>query len=209
MKAVSLFSSAGIGEMYLHDIGIDVVVANELIEKRARTYKFFYRNANMVYGDITKNEIKETIINKCSELGVKMLIATPPCQGMSLAGKNKSQDAMNKDPRNYLIFDVIDIIDELDLDYILIENVSRFLKLFYPFKGKWLTIIDILNKKYGENYVVEANILNAADLGVPQTRLRSVIKIYKKGLKWDNPSNVETHITIREAIGNLPSSFLG
>jgi len=34
MKAVSLFSSAGVGETYLKDLGVDVVVGAELIKKR-------------------------------------------------------------------------------------------------------------------------------------------------------------------------------
>jgi len=38
VRAVSLFSGAGIGESRLHEIGIDVKVANELIEDRASLY---------------------------------------------------------------------------------------------------------------------------------------------------------------------------
>lgn len=205
MKALSLFSSAGIGELYLEEIGIDVVVSNELIEKRAKTYEFFYPKSQIFKGDIRDKNIKDKIIDKSKELDVKMLIATPPCQGMSLAGKNKSQDDMNNDPRNYLIFDVLEVIDSLDLDYILIENVPRFLKLYYPFNNKWMNIVEILNEKYKEQYKIEADIINSADLGVPQTRMRSIIKIYKKDLKWEKPTYVEKHITVREAIEDLPS----
>ena len=39
LKGISLFASAGIGETYFKDIGIDIVVANELIERRANLYK--------------------------------------------------------------------------------------------------------------------------------------------------------------------------
>lgn len=205
MKALSLFSSAGIGEFYLEEIGIDVVVSNELIEKRAKTYEFFYPKSQMFKGDIRDKNIKDKIIDKSKKLGVKMLIATPPCQGMSLAGKNKSQDDMNNDPRNYLIFDVLEVIDSLDLDYILIENVPRFLKLYYPFNNKWMNIVEILNEKYKEKYKIEADVINSADLGVPQTRMRSIIKIYKKELKWEKPTYVDKHITVRDAIEDLPS----
>lgn len=205
MKAISLFSSAGIGEMYLKDIGIDVVLANELIEKRAKTYSFFYPETDMICGDITCSTIKDTIIKKGKELNVKILIATPPCQGMSLAGKNRNQDDMKKDTRNYLIFDVLDIIDELDLDYILIENVPRFLNVYYPYKEEWYNIEEILKEKYGCKYNIEAEVINSADLGVPQTRMRSIIKIYKKSLNWDKYDKVEEYITVEDAIGDLPS----
>ena len=39
LKGISLFASAGIGETYFKDIGIDIVVANELI---AKEHKLFY-----------------------------------------------------------------------------------------------------------------------------------------------------------------------
>ena len=33
LKGVSLFSSAGIAETYLKDVGIDIIIANELIQR--------------------------------------------------------------------------------------------------------------------------------------------------------------------------------
>ena len=45
-------------------------------------------------------------------------MATSPCQGMSTLGKKE----YNTDKRNYLIFYALDMIDQCDFDYILIEN---------------------------------------------------------------------------------------
>ena len=42
IKALSLFSNVGIGEVYLNKIGVDVCVANELLEDRARFYSHIY-----------------------------------------------------------------------------------------------------------------------------------------------------------------------
>ncbi len=39
MKAISLFSIVGIGEFYLHRLGIEVIVANELLPERAKFYQ--------------------------------------------------------------------------------------------------------------------------------------------------------------------------
>ena len=38
MNGLSLFSSAGIGETYFKEVGINIVVANELVDKRANLY---------------------------------------------------------------------------------------------------------------------------------------------------------------------------
>ena len=47
------------------------------------------------------------------------ILATPPCQGVSLIGKNKRNEQFLEDPRNFLIFHAFDIIDE-------IEKISEF-----------------------------------------------------------------------------------
>ena len=53
MNALSLFANVGIAETYLQDIGIEVVVANELDEQRAKFYSHLYPQCDMVQGDIT------------------------------------------------------------------------------------------------------------------------------------------------------------
>ena len=48
MNALSLFANVGVAEAYLSDIGINVVVANELEEDRARFYHHLYPTCNMI-----------------------------------------------------------------------------------------------------------------------------------------------------------------
>lgn len=203
IKAVSLFSSAGIGELRLPK-NIDVVIANELIESRANCYRSFYPNTKMICGDIRDNDIKREIINKSNNNKCTFLIATPPCQGFSTLGKNKRQKQYELDKRNYLIFDVFDIIDSCNFDYILIENVPMFLDVFFPYEKKKLHLMDILIDKYGDEYNIDSRVLNAKDYGIPQSRPRAIIKLWKQGLSWPWPKE-EKEITLQEAIGHLPS----
>lgn len=53
MKGLSLFFGVGIGETYLSQFGIKIVVANEIVEKRANLYRKLYSNCNMICEDIT------------------------------------------------------------------------------------------------------------------------------------------------------------
>ena len=64
IKAISLFSSAGIGELRLDRKKIKVIAANELIPQRAQCYEFFYPETEMLCGDITNPAIKDKLIEK-------------------------------------------------------------------------------------------------------------------------------------------------
>jgi DNA (cytosine-5)-methyltransferase 1 len=123
IKGISLFAGAGVGEVYLKDIGIDIVVANELIENRAKFYEHLYPYSEMIIGDIRDKEVKEEI-EKYISSDTKLLLATPPCQGVSSLGKNKLQLHYEKDNRNFLIFETFYFIDKYQFDYVLIENVA-------------------------------------------------------------------------------------
>lgn len=121
-----------------------------------------------------------------------------------MIGKNKSNDQMLADKRNYLIFHSFDIIDEVDPSFVLIENVSRFFKIKFKIDDKFYSIEEIVRNKYGEKYNIDCSIFDASDYGVPQHRERAIIRMWKKGYSWDNPEK-QRKITLREAIGDLPS----
>ena len=38
LRGLSLFANVGIAEAYLQEVGVDILIANELIEDRARFY---------------------------------------------------------------------------------------------------------------------------------------------------------------------------
>lgn len=208
MKAISLFSSAGIGELRLPKDKIDFVLANELLTPRAKCYSFFYPQTRMINGDITDPKIKADIIETANKQKVQLLLATPPCQGLSTLGKNKVQEQYINDRRNFLILEVLDIIDASDFDYILIENVPKFIEMYFPYADGFYQLGDILSKKYSNKYIIDIQVLNAKDYGIPQSRPRAITRLYKKGLKWGMPQ-VEKEITLQQAIGHLPSLEAG
>lgn len=161
IKAISVFSSAGIGELLLKNTNVEVVAANELLPKRAECYSHFYPNTDMYCGDITLEETQDYMVSAAQKSGAKMLIATPPCQGLSTLGKNKKQIHYEKDRRNYLILSALNIIDRCDFDYVLIENVPTFLEMYFPYENDYFKLEEILNKKYSSKYKIEARVLNA------------------------------------------------
>lgn len=206
IRAVSLFSSAGIGEAFLDKINIDVVVANELLNDRANLYQQIYKDTVMIPGDILSDDVFEKIVNSSGK--VDLIIATPPCQGMSVAGKNRELSLMHKDNRNLLVFRAIELIKIKKPKLVLFENVPNFLKIKLPYKNDFLFVDEILRRELGNSYIVDSNILDASDYGVPQKRTRAIVKVYKKDISWEWPAK-QKKINVEDAIGYLPSLEAG
>ena len=201
---LSLFASAGIAEMNLKKANINFVLANELLKQRAMTHEFWHPESKVICGDITNNEIKKIIIDESKKLGVDFILATPPCQGVSLIGKNKTNDEMLEDSRNFLVFHAFDIFDALNPKVIVIENVDRFLKMKFPYNNHLVNIEYILKDKYGEKYDISVNVYNSADYGVPQNRNRAIMVLTNHDYVFNEPKK-QRQITVKEAIGDLPT----
>lgn len=117
MKAISLFSCGGIGDLALKEAGIDVILANELKKERAEVFCYNFPEVEMVIGNIW--EEKDTIVNRVEKIlqgdRLDIVFATPPCQGMSKNGRGKLLNLVRKgerpkvDPRNQLVIPAIDI----------------------------------------------------------------------------------------------------
>lgn len=199
-RILSLFANIGVSEAYLEEIGFKTVVANELIEKRANLYKSIYPNTKMVSGDILNTQIFEKVITLSKSEGVNIIMATPPCQGMSTAGKNNE-----KDERNRLIIPVVNAVIELEPDYVLIENVPQILNTSIKIGNKQVLIVEYINEILGLAYEIEINTINVKNFSVPQSRERTIILLSKKNKKkWIMPNEDEKIITLKEAIGEIP-----
>ena len=207
MKGLSLFASAGVGEAYLSDVGIDIIVSNELIKRRSDLHQCLYPNCHSICGDITDSTVFEQIMMEAQ--GVDFLLASPPCQGMSIAGKNRHQDTMIQDSRNFLINYVFEAIERIKPQYVIIENVKQLLSIKLPYNDQLLSIVEILRLKFGRDYEIDARAVDSADYGVPQTRIRAIIKMYPKGTQWGWPEPVQHKVTVMDAIGHLPSLEAG
>jgi DNA (cytosine-5)-methyltransferase 1 len=199
IKGVSLFANVGIAETYIKNHNIDIVVANELLEKRASFYKEHHPNCNMICGDISNKTIFSNILSKSKELKCDFLIATPPCQGMSIAGKMREDD-----PRNSLIKYVVEFIKELKPSNIIIENVVGILNTYIINSNEKVKVINYIESELKPlDYFINYSIVDTADYETPQTRKRAIFLI-SKIKKWEFPPK-KTKITVKEAIGYLPS----
>lgn len=86
-KAISLFCSSRIGDLGLQANDIETVIANELLPERMNLFSTNFPTTKCFCGDVWN--IKKDLINyyqnnyKDSPF---IILATPPCQGMSSNG---------------------------------------------------------------------------------------------------------------------------
>lgn len=203
LKGLSLFANVGIAEAYFKGIGVDIVLANELLRDRADFYQAVYPHTEMICGDITDEATRNLIVEKAIEKGVDFIIATPPCQGMSVAG--------NRDPfdeRNQLIYYAIDVIKRVNPKFVMLENVPRLLVTKIKVDEKTMLIPEYIKEELGDQYRFnEETLVKAKDYGVPQLRERNIFLLTRKDthLVWEFPKKEEKIITLEDAIGHLPS----
>lgn len=202
MKILSLFANIGVAEAFLNEDGFNVAIANEIDTKRANIYSKIYPKTQIINGDITDKKIFERIINESKKLKIDLIMATPPCQGMSTAG------LVNKnDERNKLIIPVIDAIKQLEPKYVFIENVPNFLNTEIELKGKKVLIPSLIKQELEENYFISQVLVNTKDYSVPQARERAIFLMTnrKKNIKiWNLPKKNNKIITMKQVIGHLP-----
>jgi DNA (cytosine-5-)-methyltransferase len=229
-NAISLFSSSGIGDLGLHKNGIETVVACELLKERAELFQVNNPNSKVFNGDIweLEDEIVDYYQTNFKE-NPFIILATPPCQGMSSNGMGKMLNDFRKglrpkfDERNRLIIPAIHIIKKLRPKWIIFENVSNMVNtLIYDEKDNLVNIIDYIHEELGDEYIGEPKIINVADYGVPQNRVRllTVFSRTKMGKRYftNNKTFIPepTHskegdlltskwLTLRDTIGDLPS----
>lgn len=201
MKIISLFANIGVAEAYLSEIGFEVLLANELLERRASLYKKIYPTTKMISGSILDKKVFNSLVTESKKLKIDIVMATPPCQGMSTAGQQKKDDH-----RNNLILPTIEFIKNVNPKYVFIENVPQFLNTKIKFRTKEVLIIDLLKSELEGIYNFSINLADPKDYSVPQTRERAIILLSKKTLKkqWTLPEKHKEIITLKDAIGDLP-----
>lgn len=221
--AVSLFSSAGVGELGLDAAGFEVLVASELIPYRVALYAENFPGVRVVEGDIweTQDDVVSLTRELLGERDLFLLYATPPCQGMSTNGAGKLKYEISEgrrdleEHRNRLIIPTMEIAKALRPRFLLLENVPQMLNTVIRNEFEQPELIcDYVQRQLGEEYVGVAQVMGCHDFGIPQLRKR-LVTIYTRDIRGKQffTENGESFVSeemreaapsLREAIGSFP-----
>lgn len=213
---ISLFSCAGVGCFGFKKAGFECIATNELIERRLNVQKFNNKcrfESGYICDDITTDETKDKIfteIKRWEKLGndrVDVLVATPPCQGMSVANHKKAE---NEIVRNSLVVESIHLIQKVNPRFFIFENVAAFMKTGCTApNGTIKTISDVIYEELSEKYIIVSRILNFKNYGSNSSRTRTVvIGVSKEMSEYVAPIELyPTYVeekTLKQVIGDMP-----
>lgn len=215
---ISLFSSAGVGCFGFKKAGFECIATNELIERRLNVQKFNNKckyETGYILGDITEASTKELLLtevdrwkNKEKIKSVDVIIATPPCQGMSVANLKKNDKDL---VRNSLVVESIKLINAINPKVFVFENVPAFMKtICTDIDGIDKPISEAIYNNLNEKYSYYSKIINFKNYGACSSRTRTLVIGVSRELSNDvSPLELfpdyRNEKTLREVIGDMPS----
>lgn len=212
LSMIDLFCGAGGFSVGCNWSGFESVFGIDHLEPAMQTWMHNHPNALGCLGDIrgvTPKQVRE----KLEEKGIShihLITGGVPCQGFSIANRKHNDD----DERNFLFLEYMKYVEEFSPDYIILENVSGMRSTA---GGKFENEIKSYMESLGYNTNVK--LVNAAEYGVPQTRMRLLFVgvkrdsglsekyIFPEGKYSDNPEDGSGKIkfrTVSDALSDLP-----
>lgn len=203
MKVIDLFAGCGGLSLGFEMAGFEIPLAIEKDEWASETYKKNHPSTKVLTKDITEITDLENLIEE-ENLPIDGIIGGPPCQGFSLSGNRDKND-----PRNSLFMEFVRFVKFFEPKFFVMENVTGILSM--KTKNNQSVKELILSEYDNAGYNVKICKLNAAEYGVPQSRLRIVFIGIRKDIPFDDEKIGpvpflfnKKQVTIEQAIMDLP-----
>ena len=210
LTVASTFSGCGGSSLGYHLAGFRVVWANEFVPAAQACYRANFPETVLDTRDIRDIQARDMLAATGLAAGdLDILDGSPPCQAFSMAGKRARGWGQEKHyehgahQKNETLFtEYVRFVRDVQPKVFLAENVSGLIKGVA--KGFFKEILRDL-KACG--YVVEARLLDAQWLGVPQMRQRIIFQGVRMDLgrqpAW--PSPLPYRYSVRDALPWLVS----
>ena len=209
---ISLFSSAGIGCYGFKQQGFKCITTNEYLEKRIKIQQYNNKcefDSGYIQGDLSTQEIQDKIYKELDKNNIKdldVLVATPPCQGMSVANHKKN----NETKRNSLVVESIKIVSKIKPKFFIFENVRAFLNTICTDTDNVdKPIEDSIELNLGGDYNILSKVVNFKEYGSQSSRTRTLVIGTRKDLVNISPYQLfpkqQKAKKLKSLIGDLPS----
>jgi DNA (cytosine-5)-methyltransferase 1 len=196
-RVISTFSGGGGSSLGYRWAGGKVLAAIEWDENAVATYRLNFPDTPVLHRDITTVTTEELLTLTGLQVGeLDILDGSPPCQGLSTAGKRQFDD-----PRNSLFKEFVRLLRGLQPKVFVMENVSGMVK------GHMKHIFALIMRELkAAGYQVKCQLMNAMYFGVPQSRERVIFIGVRNdlGIEVSHPAahSKPTPFVPHEDIGN-------
>ncbi|HLS55762.1 MAG TPA: DNA cytosine methyltransferase [Zeimonas sp.] len=203
-RVVSTFSGAGGSCLGFRMAGYRVVWASEFVPAAQETYRANHPDTILDTRDIRQVTAEDILSATGLAVGeLDVFEGSPPCASFSTAGKREAgwgkvkAYSDTKQRVDDLFFEYARLLRDLQPRVFVAENVSGLVK--GTAKGYFK---EILRELRACGYVVEARLLDAQWLGVPQTRQRLIFQGVREDLgcrpAWPEP--LPYRYSVRDAL---------
>ncbi|MFP5461883.1 MAG: DNA cytosine methyltransferase [Gammaproteobacteria bacterium] len=192
---VDLFSGAGGIAEGFRQAGYTSVAASDIDPDACATFQRNFPGAAVVHGDLRAPSVKAALLEAGGNADV--VVGGPPCQAFSQV---RNHARLIDDPRNSLYKEFVAIVGRVQPSAFVMENVTGIDQM--GFRDQIARDLEL----DGE-YAVRPQVIDAADVGAPQTRKRLVFIGVRRSLGIEAP--VVPHSGITAAISLARSMHRG
>lgn len=162
LRVADLFCGAGGLSEGFREAGCGMAAGSDADPDACATYALNFPEARTVYGDIRETAVRREVLAAAE--GTDVVVGGPPCQAFSQV---RNHCRLIDDSRNSLYCEFVRIVGKLEPMAFAMENVPGLEQM-----GVKEQVLEDLALKGA--YRVTAQVLDAADFGVPQARQRIV-----------------------------------
>jgi DNA (cytosine-5)-methyltransferase 1 len=160
LRIADLFSGAGGLSEGFRQAGYRILAGSDLDPDACATYALNFPEAEVVCGEIRALRVRRELLGAAA--GADVVVGGPPCQAFS---QMRNHCRLIDDERNSLYREFVRIVGKIEPRAFVMENVPGLEQM-----GVKEQVLEDLALKGA--YRVAAQVLDAADFGVPQTRQR-------------------------------------
>ncbi|MEQ3551759.1 DNA cytosine methyltransferase [Pseudonocardia nematodicida] len=162
LKVVDLFAGAGGLSQGFHQAGFQIIGGSDHDPDACATYAGNFPQARTIVGDIRTKATRDEILDVARRADV--IVGGPPCQAFSQV---RNHSRLIDDPRNSLYREFVQTVDSARPAAFIMENVPGMAQMGVLEQVKQ-------DLSISGAYDLNAQVLDAANFGVPQTRKRLI-----------------------------------
>lgn len=180
---IDLFAGAGgIAEGFRQE-GFKSIAASDIDPDACATFRHNFPDAVVVHGDLRTKSVKAAILEAATRADV--VVGGPPCQAFSQV---RNHVRLIDDPKNSLYKEFVNIVGRVLPKAFMMENVTGIDQM--GFREQIMTDLEMSGE-----YDVLPQVIDAADVGAPQTRKRLVFLGVHRSLGVSAPRVEQTGVT--------------